>query len=365
MPAREQEGIRRILVCQLRQIGDVLLATPAIRLLAERFPQAELDVLTEPAPAQLLEGNPYIGRVWLLDRKAHRHMGHDLAFAWRVARADYDLVVDFQQLPRLRWVVGFAKLQGAPWRLTHDAPWCSRWLYSHATTPEGGYAAKTKASVLAPLGIAWDGGPPEIYLRPEERAWAENYLLERNIPEGSLVTVDPTHRRATRRWGAERFGRLLALAQARRPGIRPLVLYGPGEEAAAHAVAQAARQAGGEAFVPDRVLTLREMAAVVGRARLHVGTCSAPRHVAAALGTPSLVVHGATGSAWTCPATSAGDIHADVALDLDCRPCNLNSCPDRRCLEGLSAEMVLPTLVRRLDGDFAEGGRVRVSPKDP
>ena len=40
-------GIKRILVCQLRQIGDVLLATPSIELLARHYPEAELHVLTE------------------------------------------------------------------------------------------------------------------------------------------------------------------------------------------------------------------------------------------------------------------------------------------------------------------------------
>ena len=38
---------RKILVCQLNQIGDVLLMTPSLELLARRFPDAEIHVVTE------------------------------------------------------------------------------------------------------------------------------------------------------------------------------------------------------------------------------------------------------------------------------------------------------------------------------
>ena len=51
---------KRILVCQLRQIGDVVLATPSIELLKRRYPDAEIHLLTEnkctgmwPAPGMI------------------------------------------------------------------------------------------------------------------------------------------------------------------------------------------------------------------------------------------------------------------------------------------------------------------------
>ena len=45
---------KRILVCQLRQIGDVVLATPSIELLKRRYPDAEIHLLTEKKCAPLL-----------------------------------------------------------------------------------------------------------------------------------------------------------------------------------------------------------------------------------------------------------------------------------------------------------------------
>ncbi|MEW5773107.1 MAG: glycosyltransferase family 9 protein [Thermodesulfobacteriota bacterium] len=335
--------VRRILVCQLRQIGDVLLATPAIRLLKGAFPQAEVHVFTEARCAPVLENNPHIARIWAVDKKQLSSLPRELAFYFRVARQRFDLVVDFQQLPRIRWVVALSRLLGCRWRLSYDPPWYNRWLYSHVTRPRDGYAAMCKASVLEPLGLAWRGERPELFLRPEERDWAEDYLASHELEDRTLVTVDPSHRRATRRWPAAHFGRLLGLAAAQRPDARFLIAWGPGERDLAREVAAASGSPA--CVVPDAMLTLRQLAAVQEKAVLHFGTCSAPRHLAVAVGAPTLAVLGSTSDAWTYPSPE----HGDVRLGLPCQPCNRNECDTMRCLTDLAPEAVLPELLRRLD----------------
>lgn len=335
--------VRRILVCQLRQIGDVLLATPAVRLLKEAYPRAEVHVFTEARCAPVLENNPHVARIWAVDKKQLSNLLKELAFYVSVARQGFDLVVDFQQLPRIRWVVGLSRLFGCRWRLTYDPPWYNRWLYSHATPPRDGYAARCKASVLEPLGLAWRGQRPELFLRPEERAWAAEFLERSGLAGAVLVTVDPSHRRATRRWPAAHFGRVLGLAAAERPDARFLIAWGPGERDLAREVAAASGSAA--CIVPEDMLTLRQLAAIQERAALHFGTCSAPRHLAVAVGTPTLAVLGSTSDAWTYPSPE----HGDLRLGLPCQPCNRNECASLRCLTDLAPEAVLPELLSRLD----------------
>ena len=60
---------KRILVCQLRQIGDVLLSTPSIRLLHERYPDAAIDIFTEKKCTPVLENNPHVRKIWALNKK--------------------------------------------------------------------------------------------------------------------------------------------------------------------------------------------------------------------------------------------------------------------------------------------------------
>jgi heptosyltransferase-3 len=322
---------KRILVCQLRQIGDVLLATPSIRLLAERFPNAEIHVLTEKKCVPVLENNPCVHTIWPIDRKALKNPFKALTYYAEVGRHGYDLIVDFQQLPRCKWVIRFS---GAPVKLSFPPKWYSRSLYTHWGPLVYGYAAKCKAGVLAPLGITWDGEKPELWLLESESFFAEDFIRRHGLTTSPFITVDPSHRRETRRWPARHFAGLIRLIREQHPDLRAVVLYGPGEEALAHEVANLA---GDGALVTDSMLSLREMAAVQGRAVLHLGNCSAPRHFAVAMDTPSLTIHGATGYGWKYPS----DEHVSITKDIDCKWCNRNTCSSIRCLESLMPEECL------------------------
>lgn len=324
---------KRILVCQLRQLGDVILTTPALELLHRRFPDAEVHLFTEKKCIPLLENNPHVHKVWGVDKKKLTPFTRELAWYWQVARTGYDLVVDFQQLPRCRWVVGFS---GATVRLSYTPPWYTRPLYTHWADPQDGYAAMCKASVLAPLGIVWCGEKPRLYLTEAERTAASTLLTSLGLLPGQiLISLDPTHRQETRRWGLSQYAELIGRLHAVRPELRFLPLWGPGEEDDIRHLTAAVPQ--NSLLLPQRMLSLREMAACIAAANLHIGNCSAPRHMAASLDTPSLVIRGSTSDAWTFPDKS---LHRTVALNLPCQPCNRNTCAHRACLVNLLPEVV-------------------------
>ncbi|EPR44104.1 glycosyl transferase family 9 [Desulfovibrio sp. X2] len=334
---------RKILVCQLRQIGDVLLATPSVELLRRRYPDAEIHFFTEKKCAPMLANNPHLARVWQVDKKELTSLRREIAFYRRVASEGYDLVVDFQQLPRIRWVVGFSH---AKVRLSYTAPWYTRWLYTHTAPMLPGYAAMCKASVLAPLGIEWNGERPRLYLSKLERAWAGHFFQQHGLTDEHLVvTLDPTHRRETRRWPAKHWARLVDIASEARPELRFVVLVGPGEEDVARDLAGRVRRPE-NLVVPNRILSLRELAAVIDAAALHAGNCSAPSHMAVAVDTPSLIVRGSTSDAWRFPSPE----HVSIKAGLECQPCNENVCPKgtNECLTGLTPERVAPELLALL-----------------
>jgi len=336
--------VRKILVCQQRQIGDVILATPSIHLLKEHFPDAGIYLLTEKKCADLVGDHPDLSGVFCIDKKEQNGLLKSLAFARHVASQRFDIVVDFQQLPRCRFVVALSRFYGAKVRLSFKPPWYNRWLYNHWTVPRDGYAGMAKASVLEPLGVLWRGDPPRINLTDEDMRRADEMLLSWGIGDNHfLVTVDPSHRRETRCWPARHYGETLKAAVEKRPDARFLLLYGPGEDYVAQDIARLAETSA--CIVPEKVLTLREMAALIKRADMHFGNCSAPKHVAVAVDTPSLSILGSTSTAWTFPS----DDHKDLSLGLDCQPCNENSCPMIRCMQELTPSMVLPVLLRQMD----------------
>jgi len=341
---------KRILCCQLRQIGDVLLATPSLHMLKKRWPNATLDVFTEKKCAPVLEHNPDVDHIWALDRD--KGFFDCLRYYRKVARGggrgSYDLVIDFQQLPRIRWVMLFTD---APVKLSYPPPWYNRLLYTHWAPLSGPYAAKCKAGVLMnAFGLPWEDLAPRIHLTEAEMQHAKAQLAACGLtPAHTLVTVDATHRRISRRWPTRHYARLLALAAQQRPNLRFFLLYGPDEKETVARLRDQALAAGlppENLVLPPEMTTLREMAALQSLAALHLGNCSSPRHAAVAVGTKTLTVLGSTGDTWTFP----GPGHETVSLGLPCQPCPETGCPHKlKCLTDLPPEAVLPKLLAMLN----------------
>lgn len=337
---------RNILVCQHRQIGDVLLTTPLLELLKRRWPQARVTLFTEAKCIPLLEGNPHVDAFLALDKSRLHGLPAQLAWCRRAAARGFDLVVDCQQLPRCRMLTLFCALSGTETRLSFPSAWTKLGLYNLAAAQKTDlYAAATKASLLAPLGIAWQGEKPRIYLADEERKEASALLGSLGVSGNMrLITVDPTHRRASKRWPAERWARVLDLLAEDDASLRFLLLRGPGEDEDVQSLKAMCAHAD-RILIPDPAPVLRLSAACMARAALHLGHCSAPRHMAVALDVPSIVVPGASGPEWNYPSPE----HVEFRPELSCSPCGRADCADPQCLLRVMPEEVAARARNMLD----------------
>lgn len=339
------EEIRRILVCQQRQIGDVVLATPSIELLAHSFPWAEIDVFTEKKCVPILENNPHINHIWAVDKKAHRSIFSMVQWYWEVAHAGYDMIIALQNLPRIHWVCFFSP---ARYKLSTTPPWYSRIFFTQVIPMQGSYAAEHKASVLKLLDIEWNMTQPKIYLTEEEKNNARQLLYTLGVKKGTLlVTIDPTHRRITRKYPLEGYAHIIDSVRKQYPQIVFLPLYGPGEEDdILHLLTKVHDKSA--IVLPPSMLSLREMASIMYYATLHIGNCSAPRHIAVAVGTPTFTILGSTDGSWTFPSPA----HVHFSAQLPCQPCGQNICPREEgknaCLESVPSAWVMESLLHHM-----------------
>ncbi|HOX22468.1 MAG TPA: glycosyltransferase family 9 protein, partial [Elusimicrobiales bacterium] len=160
----------KILVIQLRRIGDALLATPAVRLLKRVYPSATVDFLAEPQAADALAGNPHINEVILYDKK------HPLKALWNIRNRGYDIVIDYMGNPR-SGLITF--LSGAP---VKAGPGNVFWTCAYNKIMSLGeppvYSSAEKIRMLEHIGIKNTGVSPlpAIYFLPEHKAWAEGIL---------------------------------------------------------------------------------------------------------------------------------------------------------------------------------------------
>lgn len=337
------EGLspNKILVCQQRQIGDVLLATPSVRMLAERFPEAEIHFLTEKKCTPVLENNPRITRIWTIDKNGG--LGSAISLYTALRKERFDITIDFQQLIRLRLAT---LLCGAKIRLTYPPKWYNRMFYNAAHPFNSGYAAKAKSGVLGFFGLKWDGKAPEIYVTDAERSWARDFMAQHGVAESTpFLTIDATHRRITRKWPGEYYAELIKLLLAECPDLRVFMLYGPGEKEEVDAIKHMAGDPA-RCLVTDHMTTLREMCAIQEIATGHIGNCSSPRHFAVAVGTPTVTILGSTKpAAWRFPSEDHINMRYE---DIPCLGCNRSECENGtfKCLRAISPEEVFDAALK-------------------
>ncbi len=115
--------MNKILVIKLRAIGDVVMSTVVLDNLQARFPDAEIDFLTEGFCRDLVTDHPAVRRVWVVDKKAWRQQSRckrflePLRLLTSIRRERYDAVFDFFGNPRSALITG---LSGASLRIGYD-----------------------------------------------------------------------------------------------------------------------------------------------------------------------------------------------------------------------------------------------------
>lgn len=317
----------RILVIQLRQIGDTLMSTPAIRALRKAYPAARIDILVEPGPAQALAGNPHLSNIIL--RHPKRGPLGSISTIDTVRKNKYDVVIDYLANPRAALITW---LSGARITISFSGKRRSKY-YKYTVAPDGQYSGEQKLSLLSALGIHDDNSRPVFVVSEKSGIEADAWIAARQLARGGYIVIDATHRRETRLW--RKFGEL-ADAVFKEHGARCVFIWGPGEEAYIDAILDRCEIK----HIKGPRPSFDMLGAIVERSAGLIGTCSAPAHLAAALGVPSLQVIGSSRAAnWLLPEP----IHDSVELGLPCQPCGKNVCDKNKieCMESLDVETVL------------------------
>jgi ADP-heptose:LPS heptosyltransferase len=320
---------KSILVIQLRRIGDVILATPAVAALKKRYPQANIDFLVEPPGAQVLEQNPNIHRTLVYDAKG---LFDTISWIRKVRALRYDWVIDYLGTPRSAILTAGsgAAIKAGPAHVSH------RWAYSHRLIQSSTthYGALEKIRVLKDLGV------------PSENADSlpKLYLAKKPATPDNTIGLVPSSRKITRRWPASSYAEL-GKRLRRKYGCDILVFWGPGERDLANEVVA---KIGEGAKATHETKTLKEAAQLMAPCRLVVTNCNGPKHMAVALGVPTVTIHGSSDPISWNPADPK---HLVVRLDdLFCIGCGLNRCPYKlECMTQLPPERVFAAAQRLLD----------------
>lgn len=285
-----------ILVIDFGQLGDVVLSLPALRAIRERFPQAKMTVAVGKPGAEVITLSGFADTTMVVDRVALRDgpklvsIGRIINFVKKVRREKFDFVIDLHSLSETN-LLGF--LSSAPKRLYSRRPGRSLDFLANfnprppvETDHRARHLIDRYLDVLIPLGVTNADRQPRLRVRPEDDTTLDRLLKKGKAESGSLlVGLFPGAGHPSRRWPLERFAEL-ADYLVRNAEVRPVIFAGPEERPL---VAQMKSMFPQSAIILDR-LSIPQLAAAQARMTVFVSNDTGPMHIAAAVGTPVVLL---------------------------------------------------------------------------
>lgn len=332
-----RQGIKGILVIKLRNIGDVLLTTPAFKALKETFPDARITAVVPAGTEEMLTLNPNVSDI-VTFKKCAGLMG-ELDFIRRIRAKKFELAINMTEGDRGAII---ALLSGARYRIGIDPLGKGfigkKYLFTHLVryAYDGRHKAAMDLDVLRPLGVRDIKPEVQLFTSPEDDRYVDGLLSSNGIGKGySVAVIHPTSRWLFKCWRDEAVAEVIDYLEGR--GVRTVLTSGPDYKELERARNIISLAKSSPLDLSGR-LTLKRLAALYKRSALFFGVDTAPMHMAAAVGTPVIALFGPSDSNIWGPFTEKRII-ISRKHEFPCVPCNKDGCggsKKSRCLDEIT-----------------------------
>jgi heptosyltransferase-2 len=329
-------------------VGDLCMATPTLRALRQRHPEAEITGIARPYLLPLLDGT-----TWLTGQMEWEHRGRGwIGRTWRLVRTLRRERLDAMLILRNSgFAAGVTRLTGARQSIGYARRGSRLFLSTCLPPPRNGRQLTPVSAVDYYLRLAGELDC-DTTDRRLELATTQTDEAAADVIWQRLRLSDPAQTVLLHVGGAygsaKHWPREHCLELSRRLasdlGCTVVILCGPAERTTAAQLACAARHPRVKSLAHED-LSFGAIKAVIRRARLLVTTDSGPRHIAAALGTPTITLFGPIDPRWS---ENYHPAEVQLRLPLACSPCGKRTCPlsHHRCMRDVTPDLVLQAVER-------------------
>ncbi len=341
-------NVKRILIVKLRSIGDTVLSTPSLVALRRFVPNAQIDILLEDWVAPLLVGHQAIDNVISVANGSLERT----KIALQLRRSKYDVAFNlhggttatfFTSASRATHRVGYADYQYS-------------FLYNHLLSSSADFwktefthSAEQQLALLGFVGVRVEDRPKSNLtvlssaLESVRKKFPAKEQTTQKEEDAGFALMHPASMFATKQWAPENFARTAEFLAG--VGIRTVAIASQNEVD----VLRALKDESTANIQTFDDLTLPEITALASMARVFVGNDSGIAHIAAAVGTPSVVIFGSSNrNHWRPWTDSPNEI---VFEPLPCQPCPGYRCEvfgEPKCILSVTPGAVFTALERIL-----------------
>ncbi len=324
-----------VLIVRLSAIGDVVHSLPVLEEIRRQLPSARIGWIVEGLSAPLLEDHPMIDKLYTIPKKRWRK---DKKAGWREGRAffrsvrsdGWETAVDLQGLSKSALA---ARFSGANHRVGFrgaNAKEISGLVNNMRILPHDSdvHVVQQNLRLLEGLGLNVPGSRPVgcLGLSDDEKDQMRVRLRKCGWGGEPMVALNPGAGWETKRWPPSYYGELGSLINGQ-SGLRPLVLWGPGEESQRDEIAETLSDLN-PVIAPKT--SVRELAVLISLVSLFVGGDTGASHLCGPLRVPVLSIWGGSdplrNRPWTIEEGVPLGFYAQ-ASELGCVPCWETKCP--------------------------------------
>lgn len=331
----------KILIIDLDNMGDVVMASFLPRALKELYPDSYIGVLVKEYSQDILRNNPLVNELiifnppWLgdlLDKRFSWKQTRALIQKLKLARFDLAIVVNSDWRKAL-----VAKMAGIPKRIGADKKKASLFLttsvaYRH---DPGKHTVKENLDLVKALGYQKNEVNLEVFVDDDTQCWAEEIFTKNNLKKGEiLIGIHPGAGHPARIWPSENYIKLINQLEQDQ-NVRVMVVGSHGDQVIKDIKDKINKYK--VIFLWD--ISILQMAALFQRCACVIAQDSGPMHLATAVGTKTIAIFGPSDPRKFGP---YGQGHIVVRKEMSCSPCGSDpECDRLDCIKKISVDAVL------------------------
>lgn len=350
--------------------GDVLLTTVLADALKTAMPDCSVDMLVYKGMEDVVWDNPLISQVHVVDRNWKKEgkvfqLQQEIALVRWIQVQEYDAVFNCSDRWRTALIThysGAAKKIGFSWHSRRNFVW--RNMFTDLVEPQGPavHMVDHYLKLLSPLDMDLKGYQPKVSMgiaHASRKSLAQK-LIDRGWRGEEYVLMHPGSRWFFKCWDDDKTAVLLKKLLESGHNVVLTAAPDPREHAMLEKLQEQIHIAlPQKLWVLDGVLTLRELAAAIERAKLFIGVDSVPMHMAAALYKPQVALFGPSWvSRWRPHSDLAEVVWAGDYGELP-HPDSIDVNTRERYLGAIPVEAVWDAVQKRLAGSHYDKSRER------